>query len=46
MLRHERDVFLDSITVEQAEKELNTKIIITDVDGYDLLDKILGRQGM
>lgn len=46
MLRHERDMFLDSITVEQAEKELNTKIIITDVDGYDLLDKILGRQGM
>lgn len=43
MLRHERDMFLDSITVEQAERELNTKIVITEVDGYDLLDKILGR---
>lgn len=43
MLRHERDMFLDSVTVEQAEAELNTKIAITEVDGYDLLDKILGR---
>lgn len=43
MLRHERDMFLDSVTVEQAENELNTKIVITETDGYDLLDKILGR---
>lgn len=43
MLRHERDMFLDSMTVEQVENELNTKIIITEIDGYDLLNKILGR---
>ena len=42
MLNDSRDMFLDSITVEELSKKLNVKVIVVDTDGYDLLDKILG----
>ena len=42
MLRYERDMFLDNISVEQAEKALNTRIVICEKDGADLLYKLLG----
>lgn len=42
MLRRERDMFLDSMTVDEVENKLNMKLIITEIDGYDLLDKMLG----
>ncbi len=45
MLRHEGDMFLDSVTLEEAEKELKIKITVSETDGYDLLDKILGKEG-
>ncbi len=42
MLRHERDMFLDSMTVEQLEEKLNTKIRITDNDAWSLIDALKG----
>ena len=42
MLRYENDMFLDNVTVEELEKALNVKTVITENDGYDLIDKILG----
>ena len=42
MLRSEGDMFLDSMTVVEAEKELGSKIIPVDNDGYELLSAILG----
>lgn len=44
MLRAEQDMFLDSITVEQTEKQLGRKITVTFNDGYDFVQKILGER--
>ena len=41
MLRAERDMFLDSITVDELSQRLNVKIIPIDNDGYALVDAIL-----
>lgn len=43
MLRHERDMFLDSVTLDDVQSTLGTKITVCETDGYDLLDKMLGR---
>ena len=40
MLRSERDMFLDNVTVEEAEKILNIKIETVSNDGFDLYDTI------
>lgn len=40
MLRSERDMFLDSITVEELSQKLNVKITTVDNDGYALIDAI------
>lgn len=42
MLRKERDMFLDSITVEELSEKLNVKITVVDCDGYSLTDAIFG----
>ena len=44
MLRHENDRFLDDVTVEQLEKELNITLITVNNDGYEFIDKILGEE--
>lgn len=44
MLRADTHDFLDDVTVEQAEKELNTTILIS-YNGYDLAEKIAGADG-
>ncbi len=44
MLRHENDMFLDNITVEQLEKALNVKVVITENDGYEFMDNLLGNE--
>ena len=41
MLRFENDMFLDDVTVKELEKQLNVKVIITENDGYDLINKLL-----
>lgn len=43
MLRQGEDCFLDDVTVSQLEAELNIKITPVDNDGYELIDKLLGR---
>ncbi len=42
MLRYENDLFLDDVSVSEVEEKLNVKIRITDNDGYELIDNILG----
>ena len=42
MLRHENDMFLDSVTVEDVEKALKVKIVITENDGAQFVYNILG----
>jgi len=44
MLRHERDLFLDGISLTDAEKSLNTPIRPVENDGYALLDAMVGRE--
>jgi len=44
MLRNQRDMFLDSITVDELSKEIDVKITTVEVDGYSLVDAILGRE--
>ena len=45
MLRDSGDMFLDSITVEELSETLGVKIIAVDNNGYDLLEKVIGRKG-
>ncbi len=42
MLRHENDMFLDNVTVEELENKLKVKVIAVDNDGYALTEKITG----
>jgi Fe-S oxidoreductase, related to NifB/MoaA family len=42
MLRHEADVFLDDVTVDDLKKELDTKVTVIPNDGYELLNAIIG----
>ncbi len=44
MLRHENDKFLDDITVEQLEKELNVELVVVNNNGQDFLDAILSQE--
>ncbi|MBQ0026550.1 MAG: DUF512 domain-containing protein [Lachnospiraceae bacterium] len=41
MLRSGENVFLDDLTVEEAESILDTQIISTECDGYELFDTIV-----
>ncbi len=42
MLRHEQDKFLDDVTVEQLERELGVRVIVTPSDGYSFIDALIG----
>lgn len=44
MLRSERDMFLDSITVEELSRRLNVEIVTVEVDGYELVSSIIGER--
>ncbi len=44
MLRNEGDMFLDSITVEELSNDLNVKTTPVLVDGFSLIDAILGKE--
>lgn len=43
MLRAEQDLFLDSISIDDVREKLDREIDLSTNDGFDLLDKILGR---
>ena len=45
MLRDAGDMFLDSVTVDELSETLGVKITAVDNDGYDLLEKVLGKKG-
>ncbi len=42
MLRYEKDMFLDNMTLEELSQKLGVKITPTKCDGYDFVDKALG----
>ena len=42
-LRHEGDMFLDDVTVEELSKRLDIKVTPVKNDGYELLEKIAGK---
>ena len=44
MLRKQRDMFLDSITVDELSEALGVPVNYTENDGYDLIDSILNRR--
>ena len=44
MLRSDRDIFLDDVTVEEIEEALKVRVILVENDGQDFIDKVLGRQ--
>lgn len=46
MLRDGGDMFLDSVTIEELSEKLDIKITPVDNDGYELLDKILGKENI
>ncbi len=41
MLRSEGDIFLDDVSLEEAERELGAEITPVSCDGYELLSTIL-----
>lgn len=43
MLRAEQDLFLDNVSIDDVREKLDRTIDISTNDGFDLLDKILGR---
>ena len=43
MLRHENDLFLDDMHIDTLSKELNIPVIPVNNDGYELVEKIIGR---
>ena len=44
MLRGDDEVFLDDVTLSEAEEKTGTKIISTDNDGYTFVENILGEE--
>jgi NifB/MoaA-like Fe-S oxidoreductase len=42
MLRSERDMFLDSITVDELSERLGVKVTVTEIDGYEFINRLLG----
>lgn len=42
MLRHQRDLFLDGVSLEQVEAAVGAPVLIAEKDGADLLYKLLG----
>lgn len=42
MLRRERDLFLDDLTVEDVEKAAGCPVLLTDNDGVQLVEHVLG----
>lgn len=41
MLKDDEDIFLDDVTLEEVEKALNIKAVVTEYDGSDFIEKII-----
>ena len=44
MLRHERDMFLDSVTVDEVSKKLGVSVRIVENDGWSLISALAGTE--
>ena len=44
MLRHGEGVFLDDVTLPQLEAALHRRVLVSETDGYSLLDAIFSRE--
>lgn len=44
MLRNERDMFLDNMTLPELEQALGVKVTVVENDGYDLVEKLLFKE--
>ncbi|MBE7013080.1 MAG: DUF512 domain-containing protein [Ruminococcaceae bacterium] len=45
MFKDDCMIFLDDTTLEEVEKELNVKVTVNEVDGFDFVECVLGRKG-
>ena len=43
MMKSDQDIFLDNITVKELEDSLQIPVLVSEVEGQDFIDKILGR---
>ena len=43
MMKADEDIFLDNITLDELKQRLKIEIIISEVEGRDFIDKLLGR---
>ncbi|HZJ99289.1 MAG TPA: DUF512 domain-containing protein [Tissierellaceae bacterium] len=41
MMKCDEEIFLDNISIEELSRELNTKIIVSKVNGKDLMSKLI-----
>ncbi len=41
MLKESEDIFLDNITLEQLQQQLNKKVVVSRVEGESLIDAIV-----
>ncbi len=46
MLRAQRDIFLDDVSVEEVESALDVKVTVVDKGGYSLFDAMTGLKGL
>lgn len=44
MLRHEQDLFLDDVSLEQVSNALNIPIVLSENNGYEFLDALIGKK--
>lgn len=44
MLKYQENLFLDGLTIEEVEKQLNTKINVIEVGGFELLEGFINKQ--
>jgi len=42
MLRYERDLFLDNVSVQDIERELGIRVSIVEANADDFVNKVLG----
>ncbi len=45
MFKDDCMIFLDDTTLEDVERELNVKVTVNEVDGFDFVSCVLGRKG-
>ncbi|TCO67877.1 DUF512 domain-containing protein [Marinisporobacter balticus] len=42
MLKADEQIFLDDLSVDDLEKSLNTRVVVTKIDGEDFVENVLG----